>query len=83
MVKVLFFASVRDRLGCSELNIELPVEARTVATFTDMVMRRGEVYAGVLSDQRIMIAVNQELANPEMVIEDGDEIAYFPPVTGG
>ncbi len=83
MIKVLFFASIRDRIGCSELEIALPADVRNVAAFTELVKQQEKSFKVVLSEPNVMIALNQEMANPEMTIEDGDEIAYFPPVTGG
>lgn len=83
MIKVLFFARVRDQVGCAELDMELPANVTDVAGFTEQVKARGEPFAAALSDPNVLVAVNQEMANAEMTVEDGDEIAYFPPVTGG
>lgn len=83
MIKVLFFAKVRDQVGCGELDIELPEGVTDVAGFTAALKALGEPFENTLSEPNILIAVNQEMANSQMTVEDGDEIAYFPPVTGG
>ena len=83
MIKVLFFARVRDQVGCNELDLELPETVSDVGAFTDLIKSRGEAFANALSDPNIMVAVNQEMAGSQTTVEDGDEIAYFPPVTGG
>lgn len=83
MIKVLFFARVRDQVGCNELDLELPETVSDVGAFTDLIKSRGEAFTNALSDPNIMVAVNQEMAGSQTTVEDGDEIAYFPPVTGG
>lgn len=83
MIKVLFFARVRDQVGCAELDMELPAGVSDVAGFTATVKAMGAAFEGALSEPNVLIAVNQEMANSQMTVEDGDEIAYFPPVTGG
>ncbi|MCP5015589.1 MAG: molybdopterin converting factor subunit 1 [Ketobacter sp.] len=83
MIKVLFFARVRDQVGCAELDMELPAGVSDVASFTATVKAMGAAFEEALSEPNVLIAVNQEMANSQMTVEDGDEIAYFPPVTGG
>ncbi len=83
MISVLFFARVRDQVGCSELEVELPQDVVNVGGFTDLLKERGEAFATALSDPKVLVAVNQEMASSQTTVEDGDEIAYFPPVTGG
>ncbi|MVF10597.1 molybdopterin converting factor subunit 1 [Ketobacter sp. MCCC 1A13808] len=83
MIKVLFFARIRDQVGCSELELSLPEGVSNLGELTALVKRQGDTFEAALSDQQLLVAVNQEMANPAMTIEDGDEIAYFPPVTGG
>lgn len=86
MIRVLYFASLRERVGVA--SEELPViaigDAATVAGLRAHLIARGGAWAGTLTDgERMMVAVNQELARPETLLRDGDEVAFFPPVTGG
>ena len=83
MIKVLFFARVRDQVGCNELEVELPDTVSNVGAFTDLLKSRSQACRDALSNPNILVAVNQEMASSQTTVEDGDEIAYFPPVTGG
>lgn len=83
MIRVLFFASVRDRLGVAEETLESP-PPDTVAALREFLAARGGPWGAVFgSEQRVLAAVNQEMANPETSLADGDEVGFFPPVTGG
>jgi molybdopterin synthase sulfur carrier subunit len=83
-VKVLFFAGLREQLGTSGEEIELPAGVSTVAGLRSHLMQRGDSWQAVLADKKLVrIAVNQEMASAVNPIRPGDEIAFFPPVTGG
>lgn len=83
-VKVLFFAGVREQLGRSIEEIELPAGVGTVAALRSHLRSRGGAWQAALADGRALrMAVNQEMARPEAPIKSGDEVAFFPPVTGG
>lgn len=83
MLKVLYFASIREALGKDNEAVELPVGA-TVAGLIDALRARGGIYAEVLAaNRRWRVAVNQDMAGLEALLQDGDEVAIFPPVTGG
>lgn len=84
MIRILYFARLRERLGVSEEQLELPGGVRDVADLIRHLRQRGDVWAEALGEgETIMMAVGQELARPETLIQDGDEIGLFPPVTGG
>jgi molybdopterin synthase sulfur carrier subunit len=81
-IQVRFFASLREALGAQD-TVELP-EGSTVAVLRDQLLERGGRYAEVLAPTRaVRCAVNQAMASDTTVIEDGAEVAFFPPVTGG
>ena len=83
-VKVLFFASLREQLGTSAEEVELPVNVSTVGGLRNYLMQRGAAWQGALADKRnVRAAVNQDMVNPNAPIKAGDEVAFFPPVTGG
>ena len=77
---VTFFALYRERAGLSNLVLDLP-EAGTVADLTDAVRARFPNLAppGV----KIVVAVNAEYADPELVLQEGDQVCLIPPVSGG
>ncbi len=83
-VKVLYFAGLREAVGAASETVEVDAEKATVAGLRETLMARGEPYAGALSNaRRLRAAVNQELSAPEDPVREGDEVAFFPPVTGG
>ena len=83
-VKVLFFASLREQLGTSAEEIELPADVATVAALRSHLVRRGGAWEGALAEKKaVRAAINQDMAKPGAAIRAGDEIAFFPPVTGG
>ncbi len=83
-VKVLFFASLREKLGRDAEEIELPAGVATVAALRSHLRSRGGMYENVLSEKILLrAAVNQDMAQPTAAIKAGDEVAFFPPVTGG
>ncbi len=84
MIEVRYFARLREVLGTDAESLSLPLNVRDVAGLTAYLQGRGEVWARELGVGRAFrVAVNQDMAAPDSVLRDGDEIAFFPPVTGG
>jgi molybdopterin synthase sulfur carrier subunit len=83
-VKVLFFAALREQLGTSAEEIQLPAAVSTVAGLRSHLMARGGAWESVFADKKLVrVAVNQDMVPPTARIKAGDEVAFFPPVTGG
>ena len=83
-MRLLYFAWVRERIGCGEEELALPDEVSNVGDLLAWLSLRGEDHAGALADRgRIRIAVNQDYVGDDAPVSDGDEVAIFPPVTGG
>jgi sulfur-carrier protein len=83
MVRVLYFAGLREAFGKDREDVELPAPA-TVSGLIDSLRARGGEWASRLSaDRRWRVAVNQEMATLDQAISPADEVAIFPPVTGG
>jgi molybdopterin synthase sulfur carrier subunit len=83
-VKVLYFASVREKLGRDAEELDVPEGIGTVAGLRNHLRGRGGAWADVLADGKLLrMAVNQDMAQATAAIKAGDEIAFFPPVTGG
>ncbi len=83
-IKVLFFAALREQLGVASEDIELPAGVGTVAALRSHLAHRGGAWEDALAEKKnVRAAVNQDMAKPGAPIRSGDEIAFFPPVTGG
>lgn len=83
-VKLLFFAGLREQLGTSGEEIELPAGVTTLAGVREHLKSRGGNYERVFAGKALVrMAVNQEMAQPGATVKPGDEVAFFPPVTGG
>ena len=84
MIHVLYFARLREQLASSGEELPANPAVASVDDLTAWLRARGGVWGEVFGpDQRVLVAINQELARPESAIADGDEVAFFPPVTGG
>ncbi|MDW6092376.1 molybdopterin synthase sulfur carrier subunit [Vibrio rhizosphaerae] len=81
MIKVLFFAQTRELTGQAELELS-PAFATLDALRRDLA-QRSEKWALAMDADRLLAAVNQTIVSMDTAIHDGDEIAFFPPVTGG
>lgn len=83
-MKLLYFAWVRQKIGTAEEEVTPPAEVTDVAGLLDWLKQRGPGYAEALKDARVVkVAVNQEYVRPDHPLKPGDEVAIFPPVTGG
>lgn len=84
MARILYFASLAEELGLKSEDLELAADCRTVADLVEVLRARGTPFAEAFSgDVRILVAVNQEMSEPAAAVDDRDEVAFFPPVTGG
>ena len=83
MVKILYFARLREDLGCAEEELRLPEGMNTVAHLRDHLMARGGPWKQALAGGALRVAVNQEMAQSGSSVKADDEVAFFPPVTGG
>ncbi len=83
-MKILYFAWLRQRTGLEAEEVEPPADVRDVAGLLDWLKTRGPGHAEALRDlSAIRVAVNQEFAAPDSPVAPGDEVAIFPPMTGG
>lgn len=80
-VTVLFFASIRERLGVDRLRV--PLAPGIDALIDALSSERGAEWKDVLCAANVIVAINQRVAERDDPLRDGDELAFFPPVTGG
>ncbi|WP_439327548.1 molybdopterin synthase sulfur carrier subunit [Lonepinella sp. BR2357] len=81
MLKILFFAQTRELLGVEQL--ELNAEFDTAESVRQHLAQQGDKWALALQKGKLLVAINQTLLPLESAVKSGDEIAFFPPVTGG
>ena len=82
MIKVVFFAALREQLNCNELS----VSSDNLATVGDLkaeLANKDDKWQQIFANNALLSAVNHDIVNSEQVIKSGDEVAFFPPVTGG
>lgn len=83
-MKMLYFAWLRTKIGIGQEEVSPPDSVRDVASLIDWLRERGPRYAEALANPQVVrVAVNQEYAKPGDPVRPNDEIALFPPVTGG
>ena len=83
-LSVLYFARLREALGMAQEDIALNPKLATVAELLEHLRGRGGCWQETLASARLFrVAVNQEMADLATPLKDGDEVALFPPVTGG
>jgi molybdopterin synthase sulfur carrier subunit len=81
-MKILFFGSLREQLGTGEMQLALPEGVATVGQLLAELKQRDDQWQRALTGT-VLCAVNQAMANDSAAVNDGDEVALFPPVTGG
>lgn len=81
---VLYFARLRESIGTAQEDITWQANLANVDALLEYLRARGSQWQTALSDERgVRVAVNQDLAHGHTLLKDGDEVALFPPVTGG
>ena len=82
-MRVLFFGSLREQLGTGELNTVLPNGVETIGQLLQSLQSQGDEWKLALGTGSVLFAVNQDMVDENTIISDTDEVALFPPVTGG
>jgi molybdopterin synthase sulfur carrier subunit len=84
MIHLVYLARLRDALGTATESVDLPREVSTVRSLLAWLSERGGAWSKELAPGRaIRVAVNHDVARADTPIHAGDEVALFPPVTGG
>lgn len=82
MLRVLFFAKIKEDIGFNyfDLKVDLPTSASIIRHSLSSNFPENK---NLFSEKNSIVAINQEISNSEKIIKKGDEVAFFPPVTGG
>jgi molybdopterin synthase sulfur carrier subunit len=83
MPNILYFASLRETLGQSSEQLDLPPGVNDLRGLLALLIARGGEWAQLGTVKNLRYAVNQEMAGLDSPLRAGDEVAFFPPVTGG
>jgi molybdopterin synthase sulfur carrier subunit len=84
MLKIVYFASLKDRMGRSEESVDLPESVRSVDSLIEHLSTlHGEDWSSIINGSTVLVAVNHEMSDRSAPVKEGDEVAFFPPVTGG
>lgn len=82
-VNVLFFASLKEDLGCAEIELQLSELASRADLFDCLTNELGSDRVAPLFAENVSIAINQSIEKGEFTLQSGDEVAFLPPITGG
>lgn len=82
-VKVVFFASLREALGVDSVDLQISGPFSVSALIRLLTDQHSPQWLEILTAENIRVAVNHDIINEDIEVTDGDEVAFFPPVTGG
>ena len=83
MLQVRFFARVREALGTAELSLAPAEAGGSLDELRQHLMQRGPAWSRALDEPNLVCAVNRAVVHGDVALADGDEVAFYPPVTGG
>jgi molybdopterin synthase sulfur carrier subunit len=82
MIKIVFFAALREQLNCHGLSMSRD-NIHTNSDLKKVLANKGDVWQKAFDNQSLLAAVNHDMVNHNEAVNAGDEVAFFPPVTGG
>jgi sulfur-carrier protein len=82
-MRLVYFASLRERIGKNAEEVDLPPQVRTIAELIAWLSARDEAYAATFADTIVRAAIDKKHAKLEASVVGAQEIAFFPPMTGG
>lgn len=83
-IKVLYFARIKEAVNYSTEEVDLPADILTITALKNWLALRGEVWANLFNGKQVVrAAINHTLVDDLAAIQANDEVAFFPPVTGG
>ena len=84
IIKILYFARIKEAVNYSTEELNLPAEVSTITALKNYLSLRGDTWASLFNGKQVVrAAINHALVDDLAAIQAGDEVAFFPPVTGG
>lgn len=83
MIKIVFFAALREQLACEELTLSADENHDTIAKIKQTLIENNPQWQDTFNNTSLLSAVNHEMVDAQHKVKSGDEVAFFPPVTGG
>ena len=83
IIKVVFFAALREQLNCDGLTLVAGEDTNTVAKVKLSLVNNNPAWQDILNKTSLLCAINHDMSASEDAVKPGDEVAFFPPVTGG
>ncbi len=84
MIKIKYFARLSESLGLKSEEIEYNNQISTAEDLINQLIKRDDNWSNEFSgENKVLLAVNQQMSERDATVKDGDEVAFFPPVTGG
>ena len=84
IIKILYFARIKEAVNYSTEELDLPADVSTITALKNYLSLRGDTWASLLNGKQVVrAAINHALVDDLALIQAGDEVAFFPPVTGG
>jgi len=84
MLHIVFFARVKEQLGCAKLELDWTPDLASIDALQEhLCARENDLWRETLSEENLIRAVNQTIVTGDVALSDNDEVAFFPPVTGG
>ena len=82
MITIKFFAQLREEVGVDKIEMDI-VEATTIDDVRQILIEKGEHWRSAFQDRQLLCALNHTVVGLQAMVNTGDELAFFPPVTGG
>lgn len=82
MINVVFFASLKEQLGCDEITLDID-QPSSLKEIKALLIMQNTSWQSAFENRSLLMAINHEMVTEEDIAKSGDEVAFFPPVTGG
>jgi len=82
-ITIKFFASLKEHLGCESIQLEVSAQSLSIAQIKSLIISQNPQWQTVIENSKVLSAVNHDMVDANHLVTIGDEVAFFPPVTGG